>query len=322
MALPTNVEAVLGKTTTLPCDIEPDIQNDRVYMVLWFRENTGKPLYSFDVRGRSFAKALYWSDTNAFGPRAYFVTVSKPAALNIDNIQLDDEGIYRCRVDFQNSPTKNHRINLTVIVPPHQILVYDESGRDVAGVVGPLLEGDNLVLTCEVRGGRPEPKVTWLNGNRPLKTGTGVSMARHVTVNRLEINEIGREQLNSTYVCQAANTILVPAAERTIRIEMLLKPISTNIINKPRQFTSNTEYSIDCDVIGSVPDTEIRWTQNNRPFTRGKVHLSSNGSVVTSRLTFQPIPDDDGTLLKCEGSNPRLTNSAKEDSMTMNVLCK
>lgn len=49
--------------------------------------------YSFDVRGRSFAKALYWSDTNAFGPRAYFVTVSKPAALNIDNIQLDDEGV-------------------------------------------------------------------------------------------------------------------------------------------------------------------------------------------------------------------------------------
>lgn len=40
-----------------------------------------------------------------------------------------------------------------VTVPPHQILVYDASGRDVAGAVGPLLEGDNLVLTCEVRGG-------------------------------------------------------------------------------------------------------------------------------------------------------------------------
>lgn len=40
------------------------------------------------------------------------------------------------------------------IVPPHQILVYDASGRDVAGAVGPLLEGDNIVLTCEVRGGK------------------------------------------------------------------------------------------------------------------------------------------------------------------------
>lgn len=39
-------------------------------------------------------------------------------------------------------------------VPPHQILVYDASGRDVTGVVGPLYEGDNLVLTCEIRGGK------------------------------------------------------------------------------------------------------------------------------------------------------------------------
>jgi hypothetical protein len=40
-----SVEAVLGKTATLPCDIEPEIREDRVYMVLWFRESAGKPLY-------------------------------------------------------------------------------------------------------------------------------------------------------------------------------------------------------------------------------------------------------------------------------------
>lgn len=40
-----SVEAVLGRTAIMPCDIEPDIRDDRVYMVLWFRENAGKPLY-------------------------------------------------------------------------------------------------------------------------------------------------------------------------------------------------------------------------------------------------------------------------------------
>lgn len=47
-----------------------------------------------------------------------------------------------------------YTLNIYILVPPHQILVYDASGRDVAGAVGPLFEGDNIVLTCEVRGGK------------------------------------------------------------------------------------------------------------------------------------------------------------------------
>ncbi|XP_055382645.1 uncharacterized protein LOC129612864 isoform X2 [Condylostylus longicornis] len=290
-------------------------------MVLWFRESAGKPLYSFDVRGRPFEKALYWSDVNAFGPRAFFHTNAVPATLAVDNVQLDDEGVYRCRVDFQNSPTRNHRINLTVIVPPHQILVYDASGRDVAGAVGPLLEGDNIVLTCEVRGGRPEPAVTWFNGSQMIMSGgNGVSMGRHVTVNRLEVNHISRNALNSTYKCQASNTKLVPPAEKNIRIEMLLKPLHVNISEKPKVLISEVEYNLTCYVGGSVPETDIKWTQNNRPFKRGKIYSIQNGSIVTSILTFRPVPEDDGTILKCEGSNPRLPNSALEDSILLNVM--
>ncbi|XP_036213247.2 uncharacterized protein side-III isoform X2 [Bactrocera oleae] len=314
------VEAVLGRTATLPCDIEPEAKDDRVYMVLWFRESAGKPLYSFDVRGRAFEKALYWSDTNSFGPRAYFITNQQPAKLTVENIQLDDEGVYRCRVDFQNSPTRNHRINLTVIVPPHQILVYDASGRDVAGAVGPLLEGDNIVLTCEVRGGRPEPVVNWINGTRLLESGNGVSMGRHVTVNRLEVPNISRSALNNTYRCQASNTKLVPPVERSIRIEMLLSPTSVNLTNKQKVFSSGTQYNLTCIVAGSVPDTEIRWTQNNRPFKRGTLTTTQSNGRVFSMLSFHPQPEDDGTLLKCAGSNPRLPISAMEDSILLNVM--
>ncbi|KPJ15531.1 hypothetical protein RR48_09460 [Papilio machaon] len=40
-----DVQAVVGRTAHLPCDIEPDTNEDRVYMVLWFRHAGGKPLY-------------------------------------------------------------------------------------------------------------------------------------------------------------------------------------------------------------------------------------------------------------------------------------
>jgi hypothetical protein len=43
----------------------------------------------------------------------------------------------------------------SLAVPPHQLIIYDNSGRDVSPpVVGPLTEGSDLVLTCEVRGGK------------------------------------------------------------------------------------------------------------------------------------------------------------------------
>ncbi|CAG9130949.1 unnamed protein product [Plutella xylostella] len=84
----------------------------------------------------------------------YFVTMSQPSSLTVEAVQLDDEGLYRCRVDFKNSPTRNFQIRLAVVVPPHQLLLYDEAGRDVAGVVGPLEEGSNFTLLCELRGGK------------------------------------------------------------------------------------------------------------------------------------------------------------------------
>lgn len=41
------VEAVLGKTTNLPCDIESRDRQNVVYMVLWFRKNDDKPIYRY-----------------------------------------------------------------------------------------------------------------------------------------------------------------------------------------------------------------------------------------------------------------------------------
>lgn len=39
------VEAVVGRIASLPCNIQPESNEDRVYMVLWFRHAGGKPLY-------------------------------------------------------------------------------------------------------------------------------------------------------------------------------------------------------------------------------------------------------------------------------------
>jgi hypothetical protein len=40
-----DVKGVLGKKTMMPCDITPRDRDDAVYMVLWFKEADGEPLY-------------------------------------------------------------------------------------------------------------------------------------------------------------------------------------------------------------------------------------------------------------------------------------
>ncbi|KAJ4448424.1 hypothetical protein ANN_10440 [Periplaneta americana] len=40
-----DVQGVLGRKTVMPCDITPRDRDDTVYMVLWFKEADGEPLY-------------------------------------------------------------------------------------------------------------------------------------------------------------------------------------------------------------------------------------------------------------------------------------
>jgi len=40
-----DVQGVLGKKTMMPCDIIPQDRDDAVYMVLWFKDADGEPIY-------------------------------------------------------------------------------------------------------------------------------------------------------------------------------------------------------------------------------------------------------------------------------------
>ncbi|XP_045502354.1 hemicentin-1-like [Colias croceus] len=318
-----DVDAVLGRTASLPCDVTPDANEDRVYMVLWFRAGKstgGKPIYSFDVRGRSFNKALQWSDPNVFGPRAYFATVARPAALTLDTVQLDDEGVYRCRVDFKNSPTRNFQIRLSVIVPPHQLILYDKSGRDVSGVVGPLEEGNELVLVCEVRGGRPSPTIIWLIDGVPAPQYIGEKTDSHVVVNKLELPHVKRSHLNTTFKCRASNTNLVSPQEKTVRLEMNLRPTSVQIVKKPATLSSERYVSLSCVAEGSRPPAQLTWFKDNRKFTRGKITEGSNDTWVSSTLQFAAQPEDDGALVKCQADNSALPGQSIDDSFKLDVV--
>ncbi|XP_066591328.1 protein turtle homolog A-like [Prorops nasuta] len=314
-----DVSAVLGRTASLPCDIEPSTRDDRVYMVLWFRDFAVKPIYSFDVRGRAFNMALNRSDSSVVGPRAYFVTVTKPATLSLEAVQLDDEGIYRCRVDFSKSPTRNFQVNLTVIVPPHQLIIYDSAGVQVDGTAGPFQVGMEFGLSCEVRGGKPTPKVNWFANGKEVD-GRLEEIGRTVVVSKLTVPRLKREHLNTTYKCRASNTDLISPLERSVVLDVYLKPLTVKILTKPTVMEIEKDYSITCEATGSHPRAKITWLQDNNPFRSGKVMDGGDLKIVLSTLKFFPVPDDHGTILKCRGENPALSGTYLEDFFQLNVV--
>ena len=63
----------------------------------------------------SIAGAEVWSDSGYLGSRAHFRPEAFPALLRVHDIGANDEGRYRCRVDFDEAPTRNTLIQLTVI---------------------------------------------------------------------------------------------------------------------------------------------------------------------------------------------------------------
>lgn len=70
---------------------------------------------SFDRRGKISEEGTHWKNNSVIGNRAFFRTSPDPATLILEDVKLSDSSSYRCRVDFQRSPTKNNKVRLQVM---------------------------------------------------------------------------------------------------------------------------------------------------------------------------------------------------------------
>ncbi|GFT09767.1 ig-like domain-containing protein [Trichonephila clavipes] len=89
------------------------------------------------------------------GGRARFnLSPQRPSAasLTLENVQKDDAGEYRCRVDFRRGRTLSWLVKLNVIVPTNSLVIKDKENKTLTGTIGPYKEGSSLTLVCEAQG--------------------------------------------------------------------------------------------------------------------------------------------------------------------------
>ncbi|XP_076164857.1 neural cell adhesion molecule 2 [Ptiloglossa arizonensis] len=308
-----DVSAVAGSKAQIPCNIDLPTRNEVVSMVFWYKgKRNGEPIYSVDARGTSIDQARLWSDPHVLGKRATMNINVKPAKLEIDPLEATDAGVYRCRVDYKNSPTRNRKVNLTVIVLPNKPVIYTGAGRSLAMTLQPVNEGSELSLLCEVIGGSPPPKVTWhfegkiLDDTYTLESGD-------ITINRLNISEVTRKYLRAKLICQASNTHLVSPLTSEIVLDINLKPLMVNITNKAVHLSALRTYEIECSSSGSKPEAVITWWKGSHQVKHMARNFADNPNI-TSMLSYVPTMEDDGKNLICRAENTVVPNSALEDS--------
>ncbi|XP_011644454.1 hemicentin-1-like [Pogonomyrmex barbatus] len=308
-----DVSAVAGFKAQMPCDIDPPIKDETVIMVFWYKdEKDGEPIYSVDARGRQIAQARLWSDPDVFDERAVMKTDVKPAELEIDPLESTDGGVYRCRVDFKNSPTKNQKINLTVIVPPKKPVIYTGTSRNRAEIMQPFNEGSEMSLFCEVIGGSPPPRVTWYFDGKVLDD-TYTQEHDDITINRLDIPRVTRGFLSTRLICKASNTQLMTPLTAEIVLDVNLKPLMVNITNKRFHLSALRTYEIECISSGSRPEAVITWWKGTHQVKHMARNFADNPNVTRSVLSYVPTIEDDGKFLTCRAENPVVPNSALED---------
>nr|XP_053628519.1 nephrin-like [Cherax quadricarinatus] len=313
-------DVVKGGRAEMPCDVVTADSSDRVVLVLWYKDGVGAPIYSYDSRKHSLLDARNWADEKTLGGRGHFDLQSSPASLVLDNVRASDEGLYRCRVDFKKSPTRNARTNLTVIIPPDDpvILTQQQGGAPVWTMVGPYNEGDTLSLTCEVSGGKPAPRVTWWMKGEMIDD-TYESLGAHTVTNTLTLVGLSRAHLHAVLVCTASNSNHTAAVHTSITIEMNFKPLSVTILASREAVSAGKEYELACQSVGARPPASLTWWLDGVQLANTSISTASNGNVTLSKLLLVPSDADGGKFLKCLAESPVIDHQPLYDLWKLDV---
>ncbi|XP_012149947.1 motor axon guidance molcule sidestep isoform X3 [Megachile rotundata] len=311
-----------GEDVELPCDITPPTPTDSVNMVLWFKDSAGIPLYSLDARNGDLTSAIHWAVSDDLGKRTYFqIGDGHRAKLKVAKVTFKDQGIFRCRVDFINSPTRNFRVNLTLVEEPSKPVIYDAQGRKVTGVGGPFLEGYSLGLTCQVAGGRPKPVVTWWKDGKILDSvvDKSIDTPSKFTVNHLSIDKVTRSLWGTKLECRAQSSPMAAPIVREVSLEIYLKPAIVKIILSEDEIYAGRPIAARCETWGSSPAARIVWRLGGQMIGEPNVSTTQRSNSTVSKLALALSKHDDGKELTCRAENPRFPGGVLEQTKVLSV---
>ncbi|UXI19811.1 Skeletal muscle and kidney-enriched inositol phosphatase [Sarcoptes scabiei] len=285
----------LGMKTILPCNVNmSSIENDSIDLILWFRGQDTKALYSIDARRASTMQRAKHFSGDGIGSRAFIDLTSKPNSLVIESLK----------------------------VLPKEIIIMDEFGQRLDDPINPFNEG------------KPQPMLFWYKNDQLIDdrwTVTAQGIVRNeLLLPRLDRTDQGASLTCQSILNISDRSTIALLSKQSILNQNFLS-ISDQTNQSP--LVADRLIIIDCVSEGARPPVLISWWMSSTRLLNATTdeiitnRIYPSPSIrkdhqTVSRLHLLPSANDNGQILSCRADHSVLSDSSLDDSWRLNVLFK
>jgi hypothetical protein len=163
--------------------------------------------------------------------------------LNIENVTLDDDGVYQCQIGrtVEAREVLSHMINLTVLIVPNEI-------RTSYVPPGLVISGKEFRVQCDVFNTRPAMIFTWktpvnahivniTQSNEPINVNSKLLKSSSIIALVADVSQHGHE-----LTCQATHTALNKSLMSSIMIAVDCNILLVLVIERIRTIEHDISY--------------------------------------------------------------------------------
>uniref|UniRef100_A0A182P6J4 Ig-like domain-containing protein n=1 Tax=Anopheles epiroticus TaxID=199890 RepID=A0A182P6J4_9DIPT len=257
------------------------------------------------------------------------------------SVEIADEDTYLCETTFlepseqcENSGAYSVALNVNAV--PSVITLQDGNRNSIknGSHIGPMREGQDLQVVCEVYGARPEPVISWHRSGRVVRGNQIVDELNGLyTVKSTLSLTLSRQELGATYNCRVEMKDLKLSVDNQFHIDLQVRPTKINLSGVEHHTVQGTKVLLQCQVSGARPAANMTWYNSSKLITEEssemtsintKTYLQNDGTFETiSQMIFTATRFENGASMRCEADNIVMREDMDRplhDTLTLEVM--
>ncbi|XP_053670454.1 hemicentin-2 [Anopheles nili] len=257
------------------------------------------------------------------------------------NVEIADEDTYLCETTFlepseQCENSGAYSVALNVYAVPSVITLQDGNRNSIknGSHIGPMREGQDLQVVCEVYGARPEPVISWHRSGRVVRDNLVVEEHNGLyTVKSTLSLTLSRQELGATYNCRVEMKDFHLSVDNQFHIDLQVRPTKINLSGVEHHTVQGTKVLLQCQVSGARPAANMTWYNSSKLITEEssemtsintKTYLQNDGTFETiSQMIFTATRFENGASMRCEADNIVMREDMDRplhDTLTLEVM--